>query len=334
MLFSVKVASAPRRQLTEADREFAKDCILKVMNGLKFTISTREPILFGAAPSSCEALPSTKRARVAAAGLTDSRRPAALLTTDTGCTIQALKYLLKILSCDWFADEEEEGARMLLGILLAVMSTPWAAFYLDFDPTKPVYRNVRNCVYSALRTEFKEALCEREPELPLAKELAKEVCNNYGPCKTPLQVLFRTRMMELLDLCMEKITLRLQATRSAWKGHTVRLAETCVYTVTIPEGELPRFTISPKWLPIDILPPAGIRNPKVHSTPYGPRSDERDMVRDLKPTPPGLHAAVLNALKYELTMLAVDKDPALCIELTTVKVETVVDLVRGTLPVE
>jgi hypothetical protein len=323
MLFSVKVAAVPRRELTESDREFAKSSILGVMDELKSTISTRKPILFG--PEEVD--PSAKRARVAEAPRMAVDETLTITDTDTRFAIQSLKYLLKIVKGEWFVEEEE--SHLLIGILLAVMSTPWAAFYLDFDPTKLVYRNVRNGVYAALRTEFKEALCEKESVLPLAKKLAAEVCNNYGPCKTPLQVLFRRRMFELLDLSMEKITSTLHATRSAWKEYPVRLAETCVYTVAIPEGELPQITISAKWLPVHILPAAGIRNPRLHTTPYGPKSFERDMASDFEPAHEKFNAAILNTLKYELTMWVVEKESPLCVDIKTHQVETVVDVVRG-----
>lgn len=265
-----------------------------------------------------------KRSRV-----TDTSQPAPRMVvsastlkvtdTDSRTLLRAHRFVLKMFTQEsMLMNAKSTSPNLLVGIFMAAVSTPFAALYLDMNPTNRVYRNVRDTIAFSVDNSIKSAFSDEC--LPHAEKLALDVCDNWSnPKKTPLQQLFNLRVKAIIDGAMEKIMGQLVATRALWKERPVVFAKTRFYNVVVPTTasphfatglELARIEMVSKMLPIDILPKAGKRTS--HSKPfwpvYAPKVSDREIVvrtvSEEDTVDRQSRVAVLDAVKYELTLLA------------------------------
>ncbi len=358
--------SPSRSPITEVIRESCKDEILRILDELKDDLATQRPCLADAdadtdtdtdtsTDADADDEPLAKRGRVA-----EIRKPSMavdlsldITDADLSTSLRAHRFALKMVQGESMLVTASltNCASLLIGFLMAAAMTPFAALYLDFDPTKRAYRSVRDTVRLAMETHI--GLCFEESCLPQHKQLTLDVCSRWhNPDKTPLQQLFNGRVSALIDLAMEKITQQLQLNRATYKEHVLVFARTRFFKMTVPEGwaraphsyghrlELPTIEIVCKSLPINILPKVGKQDIGGSEPPlrivYAPSGTERMVVsrsvdeKDYEGD--GARRAVLNAVKYEMTMWACDESiVGLDMQTQTCRTDKtiVVDLVHG-----
>jgi len=354
---------------TESALQTSKTAILEILQELEEEISEQSAILFGpdddddyyedeeedakaedakaeeakaeeakaeeaeADGASCAEIPSSKRCRVAPKPRM-AVDPSTLDITDTDVRtcLRAHRFALKIATGEsMLVNAKMTSAPLMTGILMSAVTTPFAALYLDLDPTKRTYGNLRDTVRLSIETLIASRF--EMAALPLHKRLAEDVCYRYEKStKGPLQKLFNGRVGRLVNLAMEKITAQLQTNRQSWKAFAMTFAEARVFSVIMPQVqtaggaqswfssrlEVPRIEVVSKMLPVDILPKPGVSKvggtePSPFASPYGPSGTNRHIVmrnvyEEDYDDKDEVRLAVLDAVKYEMTMWALDKE--------------------------
>lgn len=292
------------------------------------------PVAAPASPSGSASVtaPAAKRSRVVVKPrMAVSPATLEITDTDTMTSLRAHRFVLKIVTEEsMLVSSTQYGLEMLVGVFMAAVSTPFAALYLDMDPTKRTYRNVRDTIRHGIEKRIET--CFIEEGLPLAKHLAADVCDRWSRRNsTPMQLLFSGRVNALIDAAMGKITAQLDATRQLWKRRALTVADTRVFKVTMPKPkanayvarlELPRIEITSKLLPVDILPRAGLRKvygydpetgaPNPTLAPYGPSTEQfltlnQSVTDEDYPDKEG-RVSMMDAVKHALTLWAMDNE--------------------------
>lgn len=240
--------------------------------------------------------------------------------------MRAHQFLLKILRGDTMTVKAlHTDPGQMVSLFVDMVSTPFAAFYLDLDPTKRTYRLIRSSLHTSVGAMMKVVFADEN--IPHAEEMSEDVLRCGRGTLTPLQRLFSGCLNNLLDFSMERITRALIESREQWK-RSWRLGpsfvETRVFCVSFPDSaaqltqlSLPTMTVTTKLLPADILPERGVR--KVcdpFTSPFGPDPEDRRKIlqvddqtelEDFAEVPPD-YATLLSAIKYELALYALDKE--------------------------
>jgi len=319
--------------ITEPDRECSKDKVVEIVDDLGHSIEAFDEDTEVDAPS--------KRSRTVAhprPSMSVNASTMEITDTDSRLSMRYHQVMLAIVrDKSMVAKSLTTDPSSMLSIFIGMASTPFAAFYLDLHPGSKHYRTIRSSMETSVHETLKTQLDSEG--VPNAKELVRDLCSVQRSGATPMQKLLGGKIRELVDSAMDKISDRLNHVRSQWRRHTITLAETRVFTVSLPVSHthhthlsLPQVDVSSKLMPIDILPRPGLNLESQLTHAYGPNGEDRAKIlridehteledyADVKPD----YISLLDAIKYELTLYAFDKERLLeDIPLTTTKKFTV-----------
>jgi hypothetical protein len=300
--------------ITESDRESSKDKVVEIVDDVGHSIAAFDE------DTEVDDSPSKRSRTVAHPRPSMSVNSSTLEITDTDARslMRAHQVMLAIVRDNsMIAKSLTTDPSSMLSMFIGMASTPFAAFYLDLHPASKHYRTIRSSMETSVHETVNTQLDSEG--VPNAKELVRDLCGVQRGDPTPMQQLLGGKIRELVDSAMDKIRDRLNHVRSEWRRHSITFAETRVFTVSLPERiymSLPRVDVSSKLLPIDILPRPGV-NLESHLThAYGPsgedrvkimRIDEHTELEDYADVKPN-YISLLDAIKYELTLYAFDKE--------------------------
>jgi hypothetical protein len=241
---------------------------------------------------------------------------AALKITDTGkmSSVDAHSTIMKAVRDASLMVQARDCRIAFLSVALAAVSTPFAAFYLDMDPSNPrsAFMVFREAVMLSLQYEL-SGIISSNHLLPkkVRDELSEEM--KYKPrfAMTPTQRWIDDRVEEVTDRCMKRIVEQLAAVREKWKARGVSMIRATMYGVeegdciqfTRPGMQCPKVSVTTMLLPADILPPAAaIPATTTHYSAY----NRPVATHDEEPT--------IDTIKYDLTKFVFDTKPAMQIE--------------------
>jgi len=247
-----------------------------------------------------------------------------LAIPETTAAIMAHEFALGVYENRTFLADAKTNGLSFLNFIIDAVCTPFAAFYIDLDPTGITHTTLRHSITMAIRSEI--AMTLQVEGLKHWEEIAEELCsrpNGYNGSMDSASsgsgfrgsgsrgseyitdiVSLRTTTNMIIDEAMQKITDQLAETRAKWTKHALTLAQVRVYEIT-PAREttsavpsLPTLEIIDFRLPIDVVPRAGMHKNHDASTiskPYRPAGVELHNIN--------YHCGIstIDAVKYALT---------------------------------
>lgn len=277
--------------LTEADRVSVKPQILQMLLDVeKYLFARRGPDLFppgedddeeceagagagqGAAHSAEQ---PAKRSRKDLVKGVDCCTMAVdgdnLQITDTGrpSSKAAHKFILRLVRDKSLRREAQDEGLSFFYKMLAAVSTPFAAFYVDMNNGVGEYENSYAVCQEAMEHCIRQHLAKRVVGLKMkfTDQFSLEFAYK-GYKKTATQQEIADRINDIVAHTMDKIVRQASAVRSKWQARTVKLVRTNfleVEPLTKPynpyalDNPCPKVMISTRLLPAEILPPAGLR---------------------------------------------------------------------------
>lgn len=241
---------------------------------------------------------------------------AALQITDTGkvSSKEAHELILAVVSTKSLFGKARDGGYAFFRQLMAAVSTPFAAFYLDMDPAnrRSSFWTCKESIAYSLSNHLSKCI-DCDPSLParirqdLSQELVRKV---YSP--TPTQQAIADRLGDIVDGCMRRLVSHLAAVRERWQRSSVRMIKTTFYEVETPASpgvSVPQISVTIRRLPADILPPAAAHTTDIdaHSSHYKLYSRGSDRFYDCERT--------LDSIKFELAEYVRTVDPPMKIEI-------------------